>query len=54
MKPTGLFLAAALREQSLKHNAAVEADGPDWRKTHNPNDGKAEGNEPHAKKKGKK
>jgi len=45
---------AALREQFLKHNAAVEADGPDWWKTLSPNGGKAKGDAPPAKKKGKK
>lgn len=45
---------AALREQLLKHNAAVEAEGPDWWKTLSPNGGKAKGNEAPAKKKGKK
>lgn len=45
---------AALREQLLKHNAAVDAEGPDWWKTLSPNGGKAKGAEPPAKKKGKK
>ncbi len=45
---------AALREQLLKHNAAVEAEGPDWWKTLSPNGGKAKGDESPAKKKGKK
>ena len=45
---------AVLREQLLKHNAAVEADGPDWWKTLSPNGGKAKGDEAPAKKKGKK
>ena len=45
---------AALREQLLKHNAAVDAEGPDWWKTLSPNGGKARGDEPPAKKKGKK
>lgn len=45
---------AALREQLLKHNAAVEAEGPDWWKNLSPNGGKAKGDEAPAKKKGKK
>jgi arylsulfatase A len=45
---------AALREQLLKHNAAVEAEGPDWWKSLSPNGGKAKGDEAPAKKKGKK
>ena len=45
---------AALREQLLKHNAAVDAEGPDWWKTHSPNGGKPKGDEAPAKKKGKK
>lgn len=45
---------AALREQLVKHNAAIDADGPDWWKTLGANGGKAKGNEPPAKKKGKK
>jgi arylsulfatase A len=44
---------AALRDQLLKHNAAIDAEGPDWWKTLSPNGGKAKGAEP-AKKKGKK
>ena len=45
---------AALREQLVKHNATVDADGPDWWKTLSPNGGKAKSDEPPAKKKGKK
>ena len=45
---------AALREQLIKHNAAVDAEGPDWWKTLSPNGGKAKGDEAPAKKKGKK
>ena len=45
---------AALREQLLKHNAAVDADGPDWWKTLSPNGGKAKSDETTPKKKGKK
>ena len=45
---------AALREQLLKHNAAVDAEGPDWWKTLSPNGGKAKADGPPAKKKGKK
>ncbi|KAF0180174.1 MAG: N-acetylgalactosamine 6-sulfate sulfatase (GALNS) [Limisphaerales bacterium] len=45
---------AALREQLVKHNAAVDAEGPDWWKTLSPNGGKANSAEPAAKKKGKK
>jgi arylsulfatase A len=45
---------ATLREQLLKHNAAVEAEGPDWWKTLSPNGGKAKADEAPAKKKGKK
>jgi len=44
---------AALREQLLKHNAAVEAEGPDWWKTLGPNGGKAKANEGAPKKKEK-
>ncbi len=44
---------AALREQLLKHNAAVDAEGPDWWKRLSPNGGKPKTDEP-AKKKGKK
>jgi arylsulfatase A len=44
---------AALREQLLKHNAAIDAEGPDWWKTLSPNGGKAKGAEPPVKKKGK-
>jgi hypothetical protein len=43
-----------LREQLLKHNAAVEAEGPDWWKTLGANGGRARANEAPAKKKGKK
>ncbi len=45
---------AALREQLLKHNAAVDAEGPDWWKTLSPNGGKAKADETTPKKKGKK
>ena len=45
---------AALREQLVKHNSAVDAEGPDWWKTLSPNGGKAKGDEAPAKKKGKK
>ncbi len=45
---------AALREQLLKHNAAVDAEGPDWWKTHSPNGGKPKGDDAAPKKKGKK
>ena len=45
---------AALREQLLKHNAAVDADGPEWWKTLSPNGGKAKADETTPKKKGKK
>ena len=41
---------AALREQLVKHNAAVDAEGPDWWKTLSPNGGKAKGAEAPAKK----
>jgi arylsulfatase A len=44
---------AALREQLVKHNAAVEAEGPEWWKTHNPNGGKPKSDEPPARKKRK-
>lgn len=44
---------AALREQLVKQNAAVEAEGPDWWKTHSPSGGKAKSDEPPAKKKRK-
>ena len=44
---------ATLREQLLKHNAAVDAEGPDWWKTLSPNGGKAKGAEAPAKKKRK-
>lgn len=36
---------AALREQLLKHNAAVEAEGPDWWKTLSPNGSRARGDD---------
>ena len=45
---------AALREQLVKHNATVEAEGPDWWKTLSPNGGRAKSDEAPAKKKGKK
>ena len=45
---------AALREQLLKHNAAVDAEGPDWWKTLSPNGGKAKADETTPTKKGKK
>ena len=45
---------AALREQLVKHNAAVDAEGPDWWKTLSPNGGKPKGGEAPAKRKGKK
>lgn len=45
---------AALREQLIKHNATVDAEGPDWWKTLGANGGKTKSDEAPAKKKGKK
>ena len=44
---------AALREQLIKHNAAVDAEGPDWWKRLSPNGGKAKADDA-VPKKGKK
>ena len=32
---------AALRDQLVKHNATIDAEGPDWWKRLNPNGGQA-------------
>ncbi len=45
---------AALRDQLIKHNAAIDAEAPDWWKTLSPNGGKPKTDEPATKKKGKK
>ncbi len=45
---------AALREQLIKHNATVDAEGSDWWKTLSPNGGRPKADEAPAKKKGKK
>jgi arylsulfatase A-like enzyme len=45
---------AALREQLLKHNAAIDAEGPDWWKTLSPDGGKAKADGSAAKKAKKK
>ena len=41
-----------MRDQLIKHNAAIDAEGPDWWKRLSPNGGKAKGSEADAKKKG--
>ena len=45
---------AALRDQLIRHNATIDAEGPDWWKRLSPNGGKAVTNEPATKKKGRK
>jgi len=37
---------AAMREQLIKHNAAIDAEGPDWWKRLSPNGGKPKGERP--------
>jgi arylsulfatase A len=45
---------AALRDLLAKHNAAIDAEGPDWWKTLSPNGGIAKTNDASPKKKGRK
>ena len=42
-----------MKEHLLRHNAAVEAEGPDWWKRLSPNGGKPKGSEGGKGKKGK-
>lgn len=44
-------LFADLRERLIQHNAAINAEGPDWWKTLSPNGGKEKENQPAKKKK---
>jgi arylsulfatase A len=41
---------AAMRDQLIKHNAAIDAEGPDWWKTLSPNGGKAKADDAAPKK----
>ena len=46
LKDKELQQFAAMREQLMKQNAAIDAEGPDWWKRLSPNGGKAKGDRP--------